>query len=355
MKEMSSNKLMIAYTGTFIGAGFVSGKEIWQYFGNFGKIGLVGLIVSLTIQCILGILIIRLAGKTSIGEVDHLICKWDIKPVRAVFSGGEVLTLLGVVIVMTAGAGALLNRMLGLNYVLGCLIFTSVVCVFSFMDFSGMVKAFSITVPTLVASTFLISVYALIKYKFQFNFEIESVKNGLISNWFIAAVNFTTNNLFAAFGVIIPLGSLIKNKNVVVQGVTTAVLMLLILSMSVLLPQFVVEGVYQKELPMLEVSFILGEWLGYVYSVLLLFGMFGATLSSTLGIVNMGRQKVEFFNRKPAFIIIPLVTICFVLSLFGFGNLIGVIYPICGYIGLAAIIMIIIHYFIVLKEERTKK
>ena len=28
-------------TGTFIGAGFASGREIWQYFGIFGKFGIL--------------------------------------------------------------------------------------------------------------------------------------------------------------------------------------------------------------------------------------------------------------------------------------------------------------------------
>ena len=35
------NAVMVL-TGTFIGAGFASGKEIWQYFGVFGDFGMVG-------------------------------------------------------------------------------------------------------------------------------------------------------------------------------------------------------------------------------------------------------------------------------------------------------------------------
>ena len=42
MKQLSAIQLAVSYTGVFLGAGFVSGQELWQFFSCFGPIGLLG-------------------------------------------------------------------------------------------------------------------------------------------------------------------------------------------------------------------------------------------------------------------------------------------------------------------------
>ena len=43
MKEIKMWSLAFTYVGCFLGAGFISGQELWQFFGNFGNWGYVGL------------------------------------------------------------------------------------------------------------------------------------------------------------------------------------------------------------------------------------------------------------------------------------------------------------------------
>lgn len=40
MNEMKTLPLAFTYVGVFLGAGFVSGPELWQFFGAFGNWGL---------------------------------------------------------------------------------------------------------------------------------------------------------------------------------------------------------------------------------------------------------------------------------------------------------------------------
>ena len=44
MDQMSARQLALSYTGMFLGAGFVSGQELWQFFACFGPIGLLGFV-----------------------------------------------------------------------------------------------------------------------------------------------------------------------------------------------------------------------------------------------------------------------------------------------------------------------
>ena len=46
MKEIKIIPLATAYAGCFLGAGFVSGQELWQFFGEFGVKGYVGLLIA---------------------------------------------------------------------------------------------------------------------------------------------------------------------------------------------------------------------------------------------------------------------------------------------------------------------
>ena len=36
MKKIGSLKLGLSFAGCFLGAGYVSGQELWQFFGSFG-------------------------------------------------------------------------------------------------------------------------------------------------------------------------------------------------------------------------------------------------------------------------------------------------------------------------------
>ena len=47
MNDLKSRQLGMIFTGSFLGAGFVSGQEILQFFGVFGKSGLIGMVLAI--------------------------------------------------------------------------------------------------------------------------------------------------------------------------------------------------------------------------------------------------------------------------------------------------------------------
>ena len=46
MKNMKAFSIAMAFAGTIIGAGFASGQELMQFFGNFGMMGILGSVVA---------------------------------------------------------------------------------------------------------------------------------------------------------------------------------------------------------------------------------------------------------------------------------------------------------------------
>ena len=46
MKKLTPIKLALTFAGCFLGAGYVSGQELWQFFGVFGKGGFFGAVLA---------------------------------------------------------------------------------------------------------------------------------------------------------------------------------------------------------------------------------------------------------------------------------------------------------------------
>jgi trk system potassium uptake protein TrkH len=80
--------------------------------------------------------------------------------------------------------------------------------------------------------------------------------------------------------------------------------------------------------------------------IFLLFGgMLGTSVSCTVAFENFISAKSEKAKSKRSFVVIISCVLCFFLSLAGFSDLIGFIYPVFGYLGFAALVLILVNYF----------
>ena len=136
MKKLSLSRLALTYAGCFLGAGYVSGQELWQFFGAFGFWGLVGLILALSGMLAFSCLLISLAQKTGIVEMDRIVVPWEIAWLRGISAVLQVVFLFGVAVIMAAGAGALLHQLFAIPVWVGCGIFAlAVILIFSVFQY----------------------------------------------------------------------------------------------------------------------------------------------------------------------------------------------------------------------------
>ena len=150
MKQIKTMKLAFTYVGCFLGAGYLSGQELWQFFGSFGNWGYVGFALAVTLFTIIGILFIRLTQMTQCADMDKLMVPWDIKWLRASSGGIGAAFLFFVVLLMAAGVGALLMQLFAVPAWLGSAVFMAVVFLVALLGVNGMVNAFSALIPVLV-------------------------------------------------------------------------------------------------------------------------------------------------------------------------------------------------------------
>ncbi len=344
MKKINSLELCFTFAGCFLGAGYVSGQELVQFFASFGKSGYIGLLLAVFLQVIFGILLISLARKTEVYEMDRILIPWEKPVLRKIFAILQEVLLFGIVVIMTAGTGALFEQVFGVSQWIGAFILSLVCVLFAVKGMGAMVGVFSSFVPVLVAVTLGISVFSLVKNGFPEIPSPESGENPLLSNWLLSAFAFVSYNIFGSIGILTPLGKEVKKKGAVPVGVSLGGVMLLFIALGILLSIAVSEGSEKSELPMLFVAEKISPVLGYVYAFLLFGGMLGTSVSSVVALVTYTEMKKPEMKNKRALLVIILCAASFVLSLAGFSDLIGFIYPVFGYLGFAALVMILINY-----------
>lgn len=344
MKKIGTFRLALAFGGCFLGAGYVSGQEMWQFFGQYGKIGILGLLLAIVLLCIVGavtLMLTRLLGRT---ETDILIIGSDYPALRWTVFGLEAAFLFCVCIIMAAGVGALCDEVFGIPVWLGCLTFTVIVTVISLFGFSGMVTAFSAIVPVLVVAAVAFGVRVLLRGELspEITHEI-STTNPLLRFWPLAAFLFMCYNVFGSIAILAPLGPFVRDDRTVTRGMIGGGILLLLVGLSVMICVNAA-GTQDTELPMLTMALEISKPVGWIYGLLLLIAMFGTCLSCLVAFVRTICDNFHFAAKHSRAVYFICAVVIFFGSLFGFGDLIGVVYPLFGYCSSVFIVLLVIHY-----------
>ena len=353
MKQIKSKDIAFAYAGSIVGAGFLSGQELWQFFGSYGKWGAVGFIISIILQIALCSVIFIYAKRSQIKEFDLIISPNGNKIASWIFIFFEVFFIFGVVMIMYAGVGPLLQTVFGINEFVASLIFAIIVTIVTFLGLGRIVEILGYTIPILTIVTLIISVLAFNKYGFPniLNSQVTG-KTLLMPNFVVALILFGVHNIFCILGMLVPLGNSMKEDSSAIKGMSLSGIVLMLIAFSVLLPIYSAPEYASYDLPMLELTKTISSPLFYIYGILLLIGMFGSATSHFISVIDFASKKSKLSKKGKAILILSISVLAFVLSTFGFSKLISILYPLSGYVGVVALALIIYNF---IKFNKNKK
>lgn len=355
MKELKSIPLAFTYAGCFLGAGYVSGQELWQFFGSFGNWGYVGYLIAVSLLVMLGIMLIRLTQMTGCEKVEELIVPWNLPWLRK--ASGLILAalLLSAAVIMTAGVAALLHQILSIPVWLGGLLFAAVLVLITLLGISGMIHAFSSLIPILVGATVVFAVVAFCQFGMHDIFHLTRTNhNPMTPNWLIAALTFLSYNILGGIGIMTPVGKLVKKGKTVYIGVILGGCVLAGVAFSVLGSLAVFPSATEAELPMVALGSHINPILGGVYGLLMLIAMFCNSLGSLVALTTYTEQKIPRLMKKKKIICLVLGVFLWAGSLIGFGDLVGTVFPFFGYISVVYIVGLIVHFVREKKKEKEK-
>ena len=353
MRKINFLGLGFILAGCFLGAGFLSGNELKQFFGNFGWFGILGCIISVAAICLFGYMIIEISNRKNSEKIEDIILPFRSPIIGNILAVLQMILVFAIIVIMTSGAATLMQEIIGVDRVVAALIFSIILAAVTLFGVSGISAFFSVFVPVIAAFSLGISIFVCAKNGLpNINAVAGEDTNPLLSHWLLASIAYLSYSVFSSIGMISPLAKGINKKSTTVLGSIFGGVILFVIAAAIMFSVYCASGSIASELPMLSVAFSVNNVVGNVYAVLLLGGMFGAALTSMMSISNY--IKLKFTKLKLLPIAIALAILNFFGSLVGFGDLIGTVYPLFGYLGLIVLGLITFNFILTLKTPKNK-
>ena len=347
-KSVNLNVLNVAlmFVGAIMGAGFASGREIWQFFGVFGAKGKIGVLLVGVLFIILGTMTAYIARKLDTNEMGRIIVPGNNKKISNAISWFMAIILFTVLINMTAACGAMLNQLFGINRLIGGVLIAVLVVVTVLGEFQRISKVFKFIMPVLFAAVVAVSIIVIISC------EETAIDPNLLSpspiagNWVLAACLYISYNILAMIPIVATASVNAKSEKTAIMGsglggVFLGILALVIVSALQRDMQFAQDA----DMPMLAYSTRVSGLVGLIYSVILFAAIYSSATSNFYGFTT----KIKEGPLKGRLVIAAAV-LAFLLGLVGFKNVVAYMFPIEGYLGFAIIAMIMMNYFSVKKK-----
>ena len=345
MKDLGALRLALVYAGCFLGAGYVSGQELWQFFGVYGKNGYAGLLLAMALLCFFGILMLLTARQMGDDDMDRVVIPWHSSWLHTTLGILACVFFFGVDAIMNAGVGAMAEQLFFVPHALASALFSGLVLLIALLGLRGLSSAFSVSVPLLVVCTVLFGIISVKENGFTLDAAPVLIKNkGLLGNWLVGALVYASYNIFGALGIVIPFAGHVKRRRTVYAGIGLGTILLALIALSVLLSLHAMPAAAEAELPMLYCAQRQGSIFAYMYALLLLLAMFGTSLSCLVGMVEYLELKRPRFKERHKLFVAALLLAAYAAGLFGFGDLIGVIYPVFGYAGAIFLLCLLIQW-----------
>ena len=326
-------KIAFTYVGAVIGAGFVSGQEIFNFFVIYGSEGLSLVLITGVLFAILGNSIFLISEKLAVDNYYQLFSYWGGKKLGLLADLNLTLFLLSSFIIMLVGSKEVFSTFIDLKYNWGLILTLLIVIITNFYGLEGVLDLNFILIPILllIIITFTSGVDIRIDFSYL-NFNLEQLSS---------AFTYTGYNLVLAITVLLPLVSKF-NKLEVVWGISSGGIILGIIAflIAATLIQFY-DHILDEELPMLKAVQIYKPQYYYFYGLTLWLAML-TTASCNLYALLDRLQLIFQWSREK--LLIFVIVLIIPLLQFSFSSLVEIIYPKLGVLSLFWFAALVISY-----------
>lgn len=342
---MNILKVVFVIIGTLIGAGFASGQEIYLFFFSYGKEGLIGILIS---SILMGFVIYKTLNivnkyniKTYKDFLEVLIPNKKIEKnkklnVKYIINLIINIFILVTFFIMIAGFGAYFEQQFGINSIIGTIILAILSFIIFLTSVKGVVKASEILVPILIIFLIVIGFINL--------GEVNLLKLGnyLIrtnqSNYVLSSILYCSYNSILLIPVLLTLKEYVKNRKQIffISAISTTITIILSIIIFLILVRVDVD-IAKLEMPAVYVVSNMFKFLKIVYGFIILASIFTTSISLGISFLTNTSKNKKSYTQLAVIMCITSV----IVSKIGFSNLINLLYPIFGYLGLLQIWKII--------------
>ena len=323
---------------SIIGAGFASGQEIYLFFYKYGLNGIYGLLVcSLLIAYIVYKVLYIVYSKNSKNYESFL---------RRIFNSGSKkrtyldfsyisniivnIFLLFSFFIMIAGFASYFEQELKISHIFGAVVISICSFLVFMTNMNGFTKLNSIIVPILIGCIIVVGTKNMLNIELN---KIDFAKSNSLT-WIIKSIIYGSYNIILLIPVLVNLKSYIKNKkSIFFISISTGIIFFMLSIIIFFLLANVDVPFNNLEMPIIYVIKNVFSEFKIIYGGVILISIF--TTATAIGISfleNVCKNKKSYPHVAGMMCITGIV-----FSNFGFSNMVKMLFPVFGYLGLIQI------------------
>lgn len=332
-------KIIAAYVGAVIGAGFASGQEIMQFFVLHGKGGLLGALLVTALFAYLGGLVMYLSIKKRFSSFQGIMTYLLGPRLGKWMDGLSLIMLLGGLSVMMAGSAAIFIEYFGLPGIAGGLALAALTSVVLLGGLEGVLMASVILVPLKFLAVSLISLGALWCTEYQPGFlPAATTGAGVGRHWLVAAILYVSYNMVVPVAVLSSLGRIAPLKLGVLGGALGGLMLGIAVSLVTLAGLAHMPEASHCQIPLLYLAGQLGEAVRLSMGFLIWIAILTTAIADAHGLASRlapdNDARYRYYGIGACLMALPLAGL-------SFSNMVAVVYPLFGLAGLVLLLALL--------------
>ncbi|MDG5789416.1 hypothetical protein QA612_18295 [Evansella sp. AB-P1] len=328
---LSGFKWMFLIIGTMIGAGYASGRELWQFFGTESTFAILLFSILFFICCYV---IMKISYEKKSTHYIPILKELMGRRLTRLYDGMIILYLFSTTVIMIAGGGATLEAV-HIPYWYGVAIIVGLLVLLFVWGINGMTSMNAMIIPILI--TFLVGTLVVFQITTGFSIEMTLTEQ---RNW-PSAFTFTALNILPLVAVIAAIGNKISYKGeMLIASLGSAIILGLI---SLLYNDSLLKVANEVMLYEIPLFAILKHY--PYFMILVMSGLLWAAIYTTAasGILGLCTRTYEYIKFPFWLIALMLLLIMMPLTTIGFSKLIAILYPLYGVLNLYILAAILLH------------
>jgi uncharacterized membrane protein YkvI len=335
--------------GTHVGGGFATGKQIIQYFVQYGWTAAVYPLLAMGMLAYIMFVMMRFARLRGIDNYKDAFCElWQPYPkMELTFELFYIIIILAAMASAVAGAASLVESLLGLPYGLSVVIIAAVLVVLSIFGVKLIITASTILSTGILIVTGIMVVSGISTHTAQIGTALSAgISSPLTAFWrgVLVYCAFQCVSIPAMIAAATTLNQGGVKKAAILGGLMNGIA--LALSGLMLLgwyDEIVAAG--KLTLPNLFVAQSIGwNWLIGVYSILLFCAFISTCITLVYTMIN--RFEGKMFPKQITNVIVRrtlvgaiVIGICMSISFLGLSSIVKYGYGYCGYLSLVVVVL----------------
>ena len=348
-----------AYVGVIVGAGLASGQDLLQYFLSFGAKGLIGIVALGVLNVIFGVVALQLGSYFRSDNHDEVFERITHPVLRRVIDVVLIFSAFTMGFVMLAGAGANLQQQFGVPTWAGSLLCALLVILTAFLDFDRIMNVIGVFTPIIMIAIAVLAIYSLVTPHAgiaELNAAARNVTPALPNLW-LATINYFALCVVGGIAMAFVLGgSILRIGEARRAGRIGGLLIALVLGADALALYLNVDRIWDVNVPALEIARSIHPLFAFGYT-LVIFALIYNTAFSLF--YSTARRFSGGSTSRMRLVLIGVVAAGYAASFMGFKKLIGMMYPVIGWLGVVLLIILAVGWLrersAVMREENLRR